>query len=175
MFGVAGSTGRTHGDMFWPKPCAEQPAPVGLFQINLIFFCAGNGADACLCLWAQPGAQAVGHILVGLEAAEGDTRSDGGQEILRVRPTLDHQRLCAAGGDAQSGAPPTGVDGRRRPAHRVAQQHRNAVRGKDGQAYPWFLCQQSVGLCGSRRAGERHTVLFGDSTNGISVDLMILD
>ena len=75
---------------------------------------AGDGEDEVLGSGPQTGPQAVGHVGMGLKAAGGDARADGGQDVLRAAAiALRH------GQDTLSGRPGGGAP----PRNKNAQKH----------------------------------------------------
>ena len=112
---------------------------------------------------AQGGGHGVGHVLAGLKAAAGDAGADGGPDVLAAAAVQVPHFLTGPLHNAVGGAPPSGVDSRRHPAHRVVEQDGQAVGGEHHQAQPGHIGDEAVGLivrlplqAGARVGGGTH-------------------
>ena len=81
---IAGGADGTDGDALRSKACPLQPAGVGSLQVYGELSRLGERANKGRGVLPQAGAQAVGDVAVGLEAAGADARPDGGQDIARL-------------------------------------------------------------------------------------------
>lgn len=115
----------------------------------------------------QTGPQPGGDIPVGLKAAQGDARPDGRHQVARAAAEVPDHGLRGPGGDAQGGAPPSGVDCRGHLLPGVAQQHRDTVGGKDGQTQAGGPGDQAVGLYSTGRARGGEHIGPGDRADQI--------
>ena len=170
---VAGGAVRTDRDTVGRQAGLEQPPAVGALQVHMVLVRAGNRVDERLRGAPQTGPQPGGDIPVGLKAAQGDARPDGRHQVARAAAEVPDHGLRGPGGDAQGGAPPSGVDCRGHLLPGVAQQHRDTVGGKDGQTQAGGPGDQAVGLYSTGRARGGEHIGPGDRADQIPVDLMI--
>ena len=134
---------------------------------------AGDGEDEVLGSGPQTGPQAVGHVGMGLKAAGGDARADGGQDVPRAAAIALCHGQGTLSGRPGGGAPPSGVDGGDHPADRVIEQNGDAVPGEDGQAHPRLVGHQAVGGELPGQGGVGQHICPGDRADGGAVYLAV--
>ena len=150
-----------------------QPAGVGPLQVNGKLPLSGQRADEGGGVLPQTGAQAIGDIAVGLEAAGADARANGGQNVLRAAAVLPRHHLHRPGGRAEGSPPPSGVDSGGALPDRVVEQDGNTVPGKNSKADPRLIANQPVRLKFSSLDGVWQNIRPGHRTDPGAVNLMV--
>lgn len=121
---------------------ALQPMGVDPLEVDVPFFTpAGHEGIG---LGAQGAVHGGGDIIVRFKAAGADGRTQGAEQVCRLRAKGVVHFQGGFGRDAGSGAAPACVDGSNGPMHRIKEQDGAAIGGKDHQRKTGAIGDESV-------------------------------